>query len=73
MKVTRIAAGSYEVHTASGVYGLENCPAEIPRATGLPAGPRWMLTYPGEYTADAEFRTKRGALASIRACEESKR
>jgi hypothetical protein len=65
MKVKRVAPGWYEVHTGHGVYTVRNCPADNPRATGLPAGPRWMVTYPGEATADAEYPTKRAAVANI--------
>ncbi|WP_030962619.1 hypothetical protein [Streptomyces sp. NRRL S-378] len=66
MKVTRIGPGRYEVHTNHGTYSVDNCPAENPRETGFPAGPRWMITHPGEMTADGERATKREALAYIR-------
>ncbi|MGW1547458.1 hypothetical protein [Streptomyces sp. NPDC002346] len=62
----RVGDGSYEVQTNHGVYRVENCPADNPRESGLPAGPRWMITYPGEMTADAERPTKREALEHIR-------
>jgi hypothetical protein len=72
IKTRRIAAGSYEVDTPSGTYRLEDCPTDRsnPHLAGLPSGPRWMLTWPGEYHADAEFPTKRAAIKSIHANEQ---
>lgn len=72
MKVKRIAAGSYEVHTNHGVYSVQNCPAENPRESGLPSGPRWMITYPGQETADGERATKREALEHIRVLHDER-
>jgi len=62
----RIGPGRYEVDTNHGTYHVDNCPADNPRETGLPAGPRWMVTAPGRYFADSEEPTKRDALAYIR-------
>lgn len=72
MRSKRVGYGSYEVHTNHGVYGVANCPADNPRESGLPSGPRWMLTYPGEERADAEFRTKREALEHIRVLHDER-
>ncbi|MFJ6720539.1 hypothetical protein [Streptomyces sp. NPDC091259] len=72
MKVKRIGPGRYEVHTNHGVYSVDNCPTENPRESGLPAGPRWMITYPGELTADGERPTKREALERIRALHDER-
>lgn len=62
----RIGPGRYEVDTNHGTYHVDNCPTENPRETGLPAGPRWMITAPGRYSADSEECTKREALEYIR-------
>lgn len=72
--VKRIGAGAYDVHTPSGTYGLRNCPVDTsdPFMKGFRAGPRWMLTYPGEFYADDVFDTKGEAVAYIRAIEEEK-
>lgn len=62
----RIGAGSYEIHTPYGTYLLNNCPADANQiAQGFRSGPRWMLTWPGEYSADADMFTKAEALAQI--------
>lgn len=62
----RRGPGAYTVHTPHGTFLVDNCPADEPRASGLPSGPRWMLTWPGEYSADAEFPTRREARQHIR-------
>jgi hypothetical protein len=62
----RIGFGRYEVDTNHGTYHVDNCPADNPRETGLPAGPRWMITAPGRYSADSECPTKWEAIAYIR-------
>jgi len=72
--VHRVGAGFYKIHTASGIYELKNCPVDTsdPFMVGFRAGPRWMLTYPGRYSADDVFATKRDAVAYIRTIEQEK-
>ncbi|MFI9235797.1 hypothetical protein [Streptomyces sp. NPDC053079] len=68
IKVRRIAAGSYEIHTPSGMYGLEKIKPLEDVGYGVTA--RWYLTYPGEVTADGIYDTKREAVANIQALED---
>ncbi|GAB2696444.1 hypothetical protein [Kitasatospora kifunensis] len=74
IKTRRRCAGSYEIDTPNGVYQLHNCPVDTSDAftAGLPRGPRWMLTSPGEYHADCEFETKREAVEYVRTNEQWK-
>jgi hypothetical protein len=74
IQVRRLCAGNYEIHTPNGAYRLDNCPVDTsdPFMKGFRAGPRWMLTYPGRYSADDVFDTKRDAIAYIRTIEEEK-
>lgn len=68
LKIHRQGAGSYISHTPYGTFLIKNCPVDRtdPNTQGMPSGPRWMLTYPGEYSADAVFDTKREAVRQIR-------
>jgi hypothetical protein len=72
--VKRIGPGAYNVDAPSGVYEIRNCPADTsdPFQAGFRAGPRWMLTNPGRFSADSWFDTKRDAVAYIRTIEEEK-
>ncbi|AEW92960.1 MULTISPECIES: hypothetical protein [Streptomycetaceae] len=67
LDIRPVASGCYRVHTPYGTYSLDNCPAD-PDAVraGFPSGPRWMLTWPGERAADAEFGTKRAGIQQIK-------
>ena len=67
IKVRRIGAGHYEIHTPHGTFLLDNCPADSAQIeAGFRSGPRWMLTYPGQYSADAAFGTKRDGIQQIK-------
>lgn len=74
IKTRRRCAGSYEIDAPSGTYLLRNCPVDTsdPFTVGLPRGPRWMLTNPGEYHADTEFPTKGEAVEYVRVNEQWK-
>jgi len=74
IKTRRLGAGSYDIDTPSGTYQLRNCPVDTSDdfMKGLPRGPRWMLTWPGEYSADSEFPTKREAVENVRTNEQWK-
>jgi hypothetical protein len=68
--VVRRNPGYYTVTTPSGDYDVTNCPADSDMVRhGFPAGPRWMVTNPGQYSADGEFTTLADALTSIRDTE----
>lgn len=68
IKVRRIGAGHYEIHTPYGTFLLDNCPIHKGElgTEGLRCGPRWMLTYPGEYRASAAFDTKRDGVQQVK-------
>lgn len=72
--VKRIGPGAYDIHTPSGVYEIRNCPTDTndPFLIGFRAGPRWMLTSPGRFSADSDFTTKRDAVTYVRTIEEEK-
>lgn len=74
IKTRRRCAGSYEIDAPSGTYQLRNCPVDTsdPFTVGLPRGPRWMLTNPGEYHADTDFPTKGEAVEHVRTNEQWK-
>ncbi len=68
--VVRRNPGHYTVKTPSGDYDVTNCPADNAMVRqGFPSGPRWMVTNPGQYSADGEFATLADALTSIRDIE----
>lgn len=68
IQVRRLGAGSYEIHTPYGTFELKNCPVDTSDSfmAGFGAGPRWMLTWPGAYSADAVFGTKRDGIQQIK-------
>lgn len=70
--VRKRCAGSYDIDTPAGTYQLSNCPVDTSDefTKGLPRGPRWMLTSPGEYHADSEFPTKREAVTYVRTIQQ---
>jgi len=70
--VRKRCAGSYDIDTPAGTYQLQNCPVDTSDdfLKGLPRGPRWMLTSPGEYHADSEFTTKREAVEYVRTIQQ---
>lgn len=72
IKVSKNGIGSYDIDTPSGRYQVRNCPTDTsdPFNAGLPRGPRWMLTSPGEYHADSVFPTKREAVEYVRTNEQ---
>jgi hypothetical protein len=74
IQVRRLCAGRYDIHTPSGTYELVRAwwSKDDPNCAGISSRPRWMLTYPGRYSADDLLDSKRDAVAYIRTIEEEK-